>query len=35
MEEDTEEASAAMDTVDTEPKRPNLPPISKEKLTVC
>jgi len=32
MEEDTGDVVAAMDTIDTAPKRPNLPEISSEKL---
>merc|ERR1711978_409931 len=32
MEEDTGDTIAAMDTIDTAPKRPNLPEISSEKL---
>ena len=34
MEEDTGDVVAAMDTIDTAPKRPNLPEISSEKLVV-
>ena len=34
MEEDTNDEGQSMDTAESAPKRPNLPPISAEKIAV-